>query len=76
MIKVGTKQPDGSIFGMKDVKKDCEGWVDAKEYLPPDFYLCQLKTIDKSIPGWSCGKSWDGKRLNIDDEVLYWKKVD
>ena len=84
MIKIGT--PKGTRLNYKgnevvenytysDAKCDEDGWVDAKNFMPMDFDLCQLKVKDKKIRvGWNCGSIWDGLKVAHDEEVLYWKK--
>jgi len=61
------------LHSYKDVKVDLDGWSDAKKYLPLDFDMCLLKFEDKTLPGWYCGNSWDGKKVHQNDKVLYWK---
>ncbi len=55
------------------VKKDIEGWVDAKIYRPCPYDLLWLKTKDKTKPGWWNGTQWESLRLGEEFQVLYWK---
>ena len=61
-------------FGYRDIPFDQDGWADAKKYLPEDYDLMFLKTKDKTYNGWSIGTKWDGKSIDSDAEVLYWKR--
>lgn len=60
-------------FGFKDLKKDFDGWVNAKNYLPVSYDVVQMKLPKKTIPGWWNGYRWEGLRLRDEDEVLLWK---
>jgi hypothetical protein len=58
----------------KNIPRDQDGWVNAKNYMPADFDLCLLKITNKPIiAGWSNGLSWDGLKIKKTDEVLKWK---
>mgnify|MGYP003566104828 CR=1 FL=1 len=73
MKKVGREYP--VVFSYDDVKKDMDGWVDAKKYLPADYDLVYMRREGKkTISGWTFGTNWEGLRLKDDDNILYWKK--
>jgi len=75
LIKVGDKNPiTKKPYNYGDIKMDCDGWVDAKEYLPPDFELCLLKTPNRTLAGWHMRNGWDGHRMTKQDEIQYWKR--
>lgn len=60
-------------FLNKDLKKDYDGWVDAKLFLPLAFDLVYMRLERRTIPGWWNGNFWEGMRLLETDCVLYWK---
>lgn len=60
-------------FTHRDLKKDYDGWVDAKKYLPFSYDLVHMRTEKKTIPGWWNGIHWEGLRLRDGDKVLFWK---
>lgn len=62
-------------FGVLDIKKDIDGWVDAKIYRPFPYDLVHMKTETKTKSGWWTGLKWEGLRLKADDKVKYWKQV-
>ncbi len=84
MIKIGevkgTKlNANGKLineyYTYQDAKQDDDGWVDAKLFMPVDYDLCQLKIKDKkSRMGWAARTVWDGLKLAVGDEILYWKR--
>ncbi len=77
MMKVGRDfvRETGKKLSYRTVKTDCDGWVDARKYLPGDYDLMYLKIKNKeSRAGWIVGNKWDGLRVCPDDEVIYWKK--
>jgi hypothetical protein len=55
------------------LKKDCDGWADAKINLPFPYDLVLMKMERKTIAGWWNGYRWEGLRMINDDKVLYWK---
>lgn len=61
-------------FDYADVKADDDGWVDPKMYHPQKYDIVQLKTEDKTKPGWWNGGRWDGFRIQFQEKVLYWRK--
>lgn len=62
-------------YSYDDVLFDEDGWADAKQFIPIDFDLCELKVKGKkSHPGWVSGSKFDGLNIESGDEVLYWKK--
>jgi hypothetical protein len=73
MIKVSANR--GITYSI--IPKDVENWVDAGKYIPEDFDLCLLKIKgrEKVLPGWASGLKFDGAKINPDDEILFWKKV-
>ena len=73
-IRVGKISKDlKKIVTYNDIKHDFNNWVDASLYLPNEYDLCHCKMKDKTLPGWYTGHHWEGYRINIDDEILYWK---
>jgi hypothetical protein len=71
----GDQNKRKKIFSYTQVEYDCDGWADAKRFLPMLFDLCLLKLkTHKTKPGWSSGPGWDGKDLQPEDQVLYWKR--
>lgn len=77
--KVGMRYPDApdDYFRYYDCKKDNNGWVNAKSYLPADYDLMHLKLhTGKVVFGWISGTNWDGLRIKPGDEVLFWRKSD
>ncbi len=69
-------EPKKRKFSYQDVQYDEDKWVGAKKFLPADFDLLFMKTKDKTYPGWSVGKKWDGLNVPENLEVLYWKRQD
>jgi hypothetical protein len=63
-------------YSYKDVKYDPDKWVDPKKFLPGEYDLCWLKTPRKTLVGWHTGYMWDGSKIQEDDTVLYWKRMD
>ena len=54
---------------------EIDGWVNAKEFMPANFDLCELKINGKkNRGGWAVGSKFDGLNIKPSDEVLYWKK--
>lgn len=54
---------------------DADGWVKACDFLPEDYDMCYLKLSDgRSKRGWFNGYCWDGLRIKVDDEIVYWKR--
>lgn len=77
MMKIGRDlvPETGKKLSYRTVKSDCDGWVDAKKYLPADYDLMYLKIKDKkSSHGWITGCKWDGLHISAGDEILYWKR--
>ncbi len=60
-------------FTPKDLKKDYDGWVDPKIYLPISYDLVRMKMEHKTVNGWWNGLIWEGFRLSDDEVVVYWK---
>ena len=57
--------------------KGIDGWVDAKDFLPIDFDVCRLLTIDgKELRGWWTGYAWDGLRVDKGEIITKWKRVE
>jgi hypothetical protein len=51
-------------------------WISAKEFKPEPFDLLMLELIDgRRIPGWWTGTIWDGRRVNIEQEVVAFKHI-
>jgi hypothetical protein len=61
-------------FGMKDLVKDYDGWVDAKTYRPYPYDLVHMMMPRKTIRGWWTGQKWEGLRLKEEDKILHWKQ--
>jgi len=61
-------------FSYLDIPKSLDGWIDAKQYLPLDFDLVDLKTDTKNLSGWSNGEGWDGIFIRDKDRIKYWKR--
>ena len=59
----------------KDVGYDCEGWADAKKFLPACYDLCILKTKTRNLNGWHTGSIWDGSKIKSNEDVLCWKRI-
>ena len=81
-LQCGTVYSHEITFTAKDVVYDKDNWAKAERFRPTPFALMSLrvkrknlegKEIEKTIPGWWTGSSWDGKSLETSDEVLYWK---
>ncbi len=62
-------------YKYSDTESDKEGWIDCQKYLPKEYDLCLLQTLDKTLRGWHTGTTWDGLRLKESDTVLFWKRV-
>lgn len=60
-------------FTHKDLKKEYDGWVDAKKYLPISYDLVYTRCETKTVAGWWNGIHWEGLRLKDADRVLCWK---
>jgi hypothetical protein len=62
-------------FCNKDLKMDCDGWVEVETYRPIPFDLVLCKQERRTVPGWWDGQHWEGIRLHSDEPVIYWKKM-
>jgi hypothetical protein len=63
------------LFSYTQVEYDCDGWADAKRFLPMLYDLCLLKLkTNETKAGWSSGANWDGKNVKPEDVVLFWKR--
>ncbi len=78
MKKVGIRYLLGTrtrLFSYKDVVADEEGWIKAKDFLPPDYDLVLIKTSkDRIVAGWHTGHYWEGLKLPANQIVEYWKR--
>jgi hypothetical protein len=75
--KVGDILETGSKkrFAYSDVIYDHDGWVDATKYLPFDFDLVRVMTIEgRQYSGWCIGKEWDGQKIKPEMNIILWKK--
>lgn len=53
---------------------DFKGWHNPSNYLPGEFDLVKVHLkSDKFKIVWHTGFTWDGLKLNDDDEILFWK---
>lgn len=78
MKKIGKKYLLGEknrMLSYRDTVEDEEGWVKAKDFLPPDYDLVLIKLKpDKIVSGWHTGHYWEGLRLHPSQDVEYWKR--
>lgn len=78
MIRVGRSKYEGRrhpTYTYKDVRYGVDGWADAKKYLPIEFDMVMLFTKNhKVLFGWSTGTDWDGLRIDIDEDIIAWKR--
>jgi len=69
------KEPHERLVAYRDVRKERDGWVDVKKYLPDDFDLVTMNVLGrKPCAGWLCGTKWVGLRLRQGDIVKGWKR--
>lgn len=76
MIKIGSNKSIWPLryYTYRDCKSDNDGWVKAKEFMPKDYDLCDLKLADGTIKrGWSTGVVFDGMRIKEGDIVTHWR---
>jgi hypothetical protein len=63
------------FYTYKDIQYDDDLWADTTKYLPQDFDLIYMKLKKgKTLPGWINKTRWCGLRLQITDEVIFWKR--
>ena len=74
LCQVGDKLPDGKKITYAMVDADEDGWSPSTEFLPAPFDLCYLKTLSGTKTGWHTGQSWDGRNVESDEKVIYWKR--
>lgn len=60
----------------RNIEKDENQWVLAKDFLPISFDLCKLKLSSGKVKmGWYTGSGWDGYQAKDSDHVIFWKKI-
>ena len=57
-----------------DLKYNEDGWAKAARYLPEEYDLVLLKYKNRTVPGWRSGNYWDGRMVDANEEVIYWKR--
>jgi len=81
MIKVEVTLVEDSKtakYQYSDVPGIEDSWIDSKRYVPAPFDLVECQAWGdkgyKTVVGWWTGHSWDGLKLNKDDNVEFWKR--
>ena len=81
-LEIGQKYYYEHTFSASDVIWDADEWADAARFRPAPYALILMrvkrknlegKEVEKTIPGWWTGSSWDGRTYEKTDKVLYWK---
>lgn len=75
VIRVGKQKNSAEKYTYKDVPLRGFEWVNADQYLPREYDICDLKMTTNIITrGWWTGQIWDGKKVKEDDIVKDWKR--
>lgn len=73
--RVGRANGSQPFLSYSRAPKDKDGWINASDYLPMDFYLVDMliKGKQKIIKGWINFNHWEALRLKVGDIVSHWR---
>jgi Holliday junction resolvase RusA-like endonuclease len=62
-----------------DCKEDTQGWNKVRDYRPFPFDMTVVKVrrqgelLNSEIPAWWTGEGWMGRKLENNDQIVFWK---